>query len=155
MQSPTPISAGGVGPSKPFVPDLALDHLAMEQPATDPTRDPWLEAAFLEDVVNTAQRLTGITNHVYPQLVRDRLAIGYRRYGAGDFLRKDNLREVREETPDIASYAILELTKQKRAGMPELPFLELRLELVACAAYGAVADYYAQRAARHLAEVTR
>lgn len=120
--------------------------MAVGLPATDPTRDPELETRFLDEVVETAQRLTGIFNPSYPLAAIHRLDVGFRRYGVGDYLLKDNLKEVREETPDIATYSVLELTKQKRVGLQDDKFNDLWLALVACAAYGAVADYYAQRA---------
>lgn len=119
-------------------------------PPLDPTRDLEYERAFLRDAVELCQRLTGIHNPIYPILVERRLDVGRKRYGDGDYMRKDNLREVREETPDIASYALLELHKQRQLGLGEETQRELRLDLVAAAAYGAAADWYAQRATRRL-----
>lgn len=109
-------------------------------------RDFFFEEKFLLDALEMAQRTTGITNFQYQQLVWHRLAVGHERYGANNFLKVDNLREVREETPDIAAYAVLELQKQRRQGLDPEVLAELRLDLVAAAAYGAVADYFAQRA---------
>lgn len=117
----------------------------------DPNRDLSFEAGFLNRAVEVAQRMTGISNPAYGQLVADRLEVGRQRYGDGDFLSKDNLLEVREETPDIASYAMLELRKQQILGLDQGTYDELELDLVAAAAYGAVADWYAQRASRRLA----
>lgn len=112
----------------------------------DPTRDLQFETNFLLDALETAQRVTGISNHSYPTLVNMRLAVGRERYGDANYMTKDNLQEVREETPDIAAYAVLELQKQRHLGLDPEVFSELRLQLVAAAAYGAIADWYAQRA---------
>lgn len=78
------------------------------------------------------------------------MVIGRRTYGDDAFLAKDNIAEVMEETPDIAGYAVLELQKQKRLGLDPTVFEGIRLDLVAASAYGAVADWYAQRAGRRL-----
>jgi hypothetical protein len=114
--------------------------------APDPTRDLEYENAFLTDALEMALRVSGISNYSYPAAVYHRLNIGRERYGDGNYLTKDNLQEVREETPDIAAYAVLELQKQQRLGLNPEVLAELRLDLVAAAAYGAIADYFAQRA---------
>lgn len=112
----------------------------------DPARDLQFESRFLQDSLELALRLTGVSNELYPRRVNQRLALGRERYGEGTFLRRDNLVEVLEETPDLAAYAMLELQRQRVLGLGNAAFEELRLDLVAVAAYGAVADYYAQRA---------
>lgn len=122
----------------------------MSEVDIDPTRDLEFERAFIRDVLVTAGRLTGIYHPRYANSVFQRLAVGRLRYGDGDYLTKDNLQEVREETPDVATYAMLELQKQRRLGLDDTTFQELRLDLVAAAAYGSVADWYAQRASRLL-----
>lgn len=115
-------------------------------PGVDPTRDLAYEAAFLSDALEMATRITGIANYTYPTMVNHRLSIGRARYGDADYMTKDNLQEVREETPDIAAYAVLELQKQRRLGLDPDVLADLRLDLVAAAAYGAIADWFAQRA---------
>lgn len=119
-------------------------------PAKDPTRDLEFESRFLTDALEVAQRLTGITNPAYPARVNHRLDVGRVRYGDADFLSKDCIVEVLEETPDLAAYSMLELQRLRYLGDAEGIFAELRLDLVAVAAFGAVADWYAQRAARRL-----
>lgn len=116
----------------------------------DPARDLLYESSFLYDALEMCQRLTGITNPSYPAQVFDRLAVGKARYGDGDFLTKNCIDEVREETPDLAAYAMLELQRQKHLGLDADTLASVRLDLVAVSAYGAVADFYAQRAARRL-----
>ena len=76
--------------------------------------------------------------------------IGRAKYGDGAFFKKDNIREVMEETPDIAGYAVLELQRQDHLGTDPEIIAEVRQDLIAASAYGAVADYYAQRAGRRL-----
>lgn len=114
----------------------------------DPTRDLVFEAKFLADVVEAAGRLGGITNNSYPPSVERRLAVGRERYGDGNFLDKDNLQEVLEETPDIASYSMLELERLLRLGIDDEIFDEMYLDLVAAGAYAALSDHYARRAMR-------
>lgn len=118
-------------------------------PQIDPTRDLAFEAKFLNDALEAAGRLTGVHNPSYPLSVSARLDVGRRRYGDANYMGKDNLVEVLEETPDIASYAMLELQKQRRLKTMDPDTLdELYLDLVAAAAYGAAADFYARRAMR-------
>ena len=145
-----------MGPSKPFTPDLAQDNYAATDPEdripdTDPNRDLAFESRFLADAHELAGRLTGISNFAYPLRVNHRLDIGRERYGDGDFLGKDCIQEVLEETPDLAAYAMLELQRLGRLDSPPVPLSEIRLDLVAVAAYGSIADYYAQRAGRRIA----
>jgi hypothetical protein len=78
------------------------------------------------------------------------MRVGREVYGDDAFMGKDNIAEVMEETPDIAGYAVLELQKQRNLGLPSAVFEDVRLDLVAASAYGAVADWYAQRAGRRL-----
>lgn len=120
------------------------------EPELDPARDLLFESHFMFDALEMAHRLTGISNPSYPAAVYDRLDIGRERYGDGDFLTKNCIDEVREETPDLAAYAMLELQRQRHLGLDDETFASVRLDLVAVTAYGAVADYYAQRAARRL-----
>lgn len=134
-----------VGPVKPFEPDIATFHGGEK----DPTRDLHYEHQFLADALEMATRLTGITNNVYPFRVHHRLDIGRARYGDGNYLTKDNLQEVLEETPDLAAYAVLELQRLRRTESPEI-VAGVRMDLLAVSAYGAVADWYAQRALRRL-----
>ena len=136
-----------IGPVKPFTPNLPQDNFVPK----DPARDPEFESAFLQDALEVAQRLAGIANPAYPHRVNHRLDVGRARYGDADFLSKDNLVEVLEETPDLAAYAMLELQRLRHLGViSQRVAEELRLDLVAVAAFGAVADWYAQRAARRL-----
>jgi hypothetical protein len=98
-------------------------------------------------VEEAAVRLTGIANPAYAGRVQRRLDIGRQRYGDADYLAKDCIVEVMEETPDIASYAVLELQRQLHLNrLPDEVYDEVYLDLVAAAAYGAVADHFAQRA---------
>lgn len=147
-----------VGPPKGFTPDLASDynvydhanpHTQDPDSETDPARDLGFESRFLADAVELAQRLHGIANLAYPQRVNDRLAIGRARYGDGAFLGKDNITEVLEETPDLAAYAMLELQRIRSLGHFD-KYSEVRLDLVAVAAYGSIADWYAIRAGARL-----
>lgn len=126
---------------RPYAPDSPVD----------PARDLAFEMEFLGEALDTALRLTGVSNMAYPMRVNHRLDIGRARYGDGDFLTKDNLTEVLEETPDLAAYAMLELQRLRRdASINPVLFNDIRLDLIGVAAYGAISDYYAQRAARRL-----
>lgn len=127
-------------------------HTPAAKPEVDPTRDLAAEVEFFTEVVQTAQRLTGISNPDYIAEVMHRLDIGRERYGDADYMRKDVLREVREETPDIAAYAVLELHKQRALGLDREHFSNLYQDLLAASAYAAVADYYAKRADIRLKE---
>jgi hypothetical protein len=68
--------------------------------------------------------------------------MGQREYG-NRALGRDNLPDILEETPDLGSYALLEL---QRLGLADAPTAEDdRMDLLAIAAHGATAHYYAQR----------
>lgn len=144
-----PITNSGIGPAKSFTPSLASETYRETGFSKDPARDLSYEDDFLTDALRLAERLHGITNHAYPGRVSQRLDIGRARYGDGDFLTKDNITEVLEETPDLAAYAMLELQRLRRSATPEHHEL-VRMDLVAVAAYGSIADWFAQRAARRL-----
>ena len=113
------------------------------------SRNPELERRLLDGLVRSARRRFGVDCRAYPAAVEHRLAIGADRYGDDAFLRRDNLAELLEETPDVAGYALLEL--QRLAGAP----VEVRDDLLRAALLGAVADHYARRARRRLREETR
>jgi hypothetical protein len=121
-------------------------HAPLEKQAVDPTRDLAFEAKFMEHALDMAQRVQGITNHGYHSLVNHRLDVGRQRYGDAAFLDRDNLKEVREETPDVAAYAMLELQRQRALGADPEVLDAIYLDLVGAAAYASIADWFVQRA---------
>jgi hypothetical protein len=127
------------------------NHRAAPEATVDPTRDLRFEDDFFHEAVTYAQRATGISNLAYVPRVQARLQVGRERYGDANYMEKDVLQEVLDETPDIAGYAVLELHKQRALGLDEFRFRNLYHDLLAATAYGVVADFYAQRAARRLA----
>lgn len=112
-------------------------------PKTEPSpRDPATEQDFLEAALALAEKLIGRHHSGYIAQVRKRLAIGAERYGDGAFLERDNLVEIREETPDLGSYPVLEYQRMLAAGEDTA---EDKADLLAIAAHGACADIHAQR----------
>ena len=113
------------------------------------TRDGAWEAEFLGRVVETAQRLCGNASYAYPARVGRRLAEGQALYG-DEWRDKDCLAEVLEETPDLAGYGMLEIQRLRAQGADPGLIADVELDLLAVAAYGCIADYFALRAARRI-----
>jgi hypothetical protein len=116
-----------------------------KQPAV--VRDLELERAVLVSIVGTARKRFGVNASHYPRAVRDRLKVGAKRYGDNAFTRRDNIRELLEETADLGGYAVLELQRLAGHAHPEV-----RDDLLRVALLGAVADFYARRACTRLRE---
>lgn len=111
-------------------------------------RNPAFEARFLEDVVQTAQRLTGILPLAYPGRVRQRLALGEQRYPGDKWLTRANVEEAAQEPADVAGYGVLELQRLLADGHDPDFIAEQRLDLLAASAYAAISDWYLLRALR-------
>ena len=104
-----------------------------------------LERDLLDAIAHRARRHFGVNCHAYVRRVQLRLRVGAQRYGDNLHDGRDLIGELLEETPDVAGYALLELQRlgdQAPAGV--------RDDLLRAAMCGAVADYYARRAARRL-----
>lgn len=108
-------------------------------------RDPDFERALLRVIVTRAERYFGVDCRPYIRRVQLRLRIGAQRYGDNLHDGRDLIGELLEETPDVAGYALLELQRLDGRA-PE----GVRDDLLRAAMLGAVADYYARRAARGL-----
>lgn len=74
-------------------------------------RGPFYERRFLDEVESEASRRYNIDARGYRERVEARLAVGAERYGDDDFMGKDVVTELLEETPDVAAYALLEAQK--------------------------------------------
>lgn len=118
--------------------------------APSPSRDPALERRLLDRLVALAGRRFAVDCHPYVEAVERRLALGAERYGDDLNDGRDLMAELLEETPDVAGYALLEV--QRLAGTAPR---EARDDLMRAALLGAVADHYARRARRRLAEEAR
>lgn len=103
-------------------------------------RDQGLEHLLLEATVRAARGEYGVECGPYVTAVEDRLQLGAVRYGDA-FLDHCNLRELLEETPDVAAYALLELQCPVEAAAPTV-FEALRQVML----HGALADHHARRA---------
>jgi hypothetical protein len=106
-----------------------------------------VERAFMADVAELVGQMRGMSFNpsalqAYTRKVHDRLAIGEERYGGTEFLNRDNLVEVADETPDVAAYGLLEVERLQREGFDEQTVSEVRSALVTAAAYTAIADEY-------------
>jgi hypothetical protein len=122
------------------------------------SRDRSIEHEFMEDVGQLVAQLRGMSySHAafeaYRRKVTERLAVGDERYGPTEFLNRDCLVEVEEETPDVSSYGLLEVERLQREGLDDEAFQEVRSALVTAAAYAAIADEWVHiaRLARDLA----
>lgn len=109
------------------------------------TRDVRVETAFMDDVERLVSQVRGMSYNpgafdAYRRKVTARLAIGDERYGPVEFLNRDCLVEVEEETPDVSSYGLLEVERLQREGLGEDALIEVRSALVTAAAYAAIAD---------------
>lgn len=110
-------------------------------------RDLNVERLFMADVAELVSMLRGMSFNpsalaAYTRKVHERLAIGEERYGGTEFLNRDNLVEVADETPDVAAYGLLEVERLQREGLDEQAVGEVRSALVTAAAYTAIADEY-------------
>jgi len=119
-----------------------------------PSRDEAFERAFLADMRQLVTHLRGAAGtpgetEAFVRRIRERLAIGAERYGEHQFLQRDNLSEVEEETPDVAAYAMLELERLQEL-LPPAELADVRIDLVTAAAYAAIADVYVRAARRKL-----
>jgi hypothetical protein len=114
-------------------------------------RDPQVERQFMADVAELVGQMRGMSFNpaaldAYVRQVSLRLEVGQERYGDTEFLRRDNLVEVAEETPDIAAYGLLEVERLERDGVEDEVLQEVRSALVTAAAYAAIADEYVRQA---------
>lgn len=119
------------------------------------SRDRAIESAFMDDVERLVVQMRGMSYSAgamdgYRRKVTARLAIGDERYGPTEFLNRDCLVEVEEETPDIAAYALLEIERLEREGLDDEAFHEVRSALVTAAAYAAASDEWV-----HIARLAR
>ena len=113
------------------------------KPIPKPARDPHYEQIFFQQLADAAERQFGIDARAYIRVVQARLAIGAERYGDDDFMDKDVVEQLLEETPDVTAYCLLET--QKMLGSPEDD--EGRaFHLFECAKHAAAADWHARQA---------
>jgi hypothetical protein len=105
------------------------------------SRDRELEHLLLEATVRRAGMRYEVDCRSYITAVEERLQLGARRYGDDGYLRRDCLRELLEETPDLAGWALLALQCPVEAADPTV-FEALREVMLA----GALADHHARRA---------
>jgi len=101
------------------------------------------EAQFLDNVERESLRRYGVDVVGYRRSVEERLRIGALRYGDLDFLQKDMCRELLEETPDVASHALLETQKRLASGVEDDGRL---FHLFEVSVHGAMADWHARQA---------
>jgi hypothetical protein len=119
------------------------------------SRDRQVEREFMDDVQKLVVQMRGMSYSAgafdaYRRKVTERLAVGDERYGPTEFLRRDCLVEVEEETPDVSSYGLLEVERLQREGLDDEAFHEVRSALVTAAAYAAIADEWV-----HIARLAR
>jgi hypothetical protein len=107
-------------------------------------RDSAYEWHFLREAESAAERRFGIPAGGYRQRVQSRLEIGAERYGEGNFLKVDVVKELLEETPDVGAYAVLEAQKQMTGEVDD----GKAWHLFEAAVHGAAADYHARMARR-------
>lgn len=108
-------------------------------------RDPLYEARFVREVVRAAEQRFQITAFGYEDRVQRRLAIGADRYGDDDFLHKDVIGELLDETPDLCCYSLLEV--QKRLIVADEDDA-CAFHLFEVSVHGAAADWHARMAKR-------
>lgn len=139
-------------PDEPCVPSPTpfkahtCDRCGRVLPHAHPVRSTAYEQAFLE----AAETQAPLVGPGWTTRCRQRLAMGQEMYGS-KFMRLDNLLETMEETPDIATYTVLELEKHIALGLDPLVVEVARLDLVKAAALACEADWYVQRARETLA----
>ncbi len=104
-------------------------------------RDQGLEHLLLAATVRAARRDYSLSCGPYIAAVEERLQLGAERYGDDAYLRRDCLRELLEETPDVAGWALLALQCPVEAADPTV-FEALRQVML----HGALADHHARRA---------
>lgn len=119
------------------------------------SRDTGVERRFMDDVEKLVAQVRGMSYSpsafdAYRRKVTARLAVGDERYGPVEFLNRDCLVEVEEETPDVSSYGLLEVERLQREGLDEDALIEVRSALVTAAAYAAIADEWV-----HIARLAR
>lgn len=114
-------------------------------PRLSSSRDERFERRALAAGVLAAHREFAIDAADYIAAVTRRLELGAERYGPAGFLRpdRDNLRELLEETPDVAGYALLELQRLHATGHDDSTLVA---DLERVITLGAAADFYARRA---------
>ena len=126
--------------------------MSVARPAGGQARNRALERRLLEATAAHAERWFGIGCGSYQGAVLRRLELGARRYGDDFFLDpdRDNHRELLEETPDVAGYALLVLQRlaKEPGGVPE----RVRDDLLTVMVLAAAADAFARRAGRRLRE---
>ena len=105
------------------------------------SRDREVERRVLDALVRDAKRWYGVDCGPYVGAVLARLELGATRYGDDAFLERDNVRELLEETADLAGYALLETERLRAAGTIDMDVLDL----MNVALLGAVADHHARR----------
>lgn len=107
-----------------------------------------VEEAFIGEAMEIAQRHGWPLTGAWARAVRERLEMGEAEYGTRA-LERDNLEDILEETPDLGSWPVLEL---QRLVLQDAASLDGdRLDLLAIAAHGAAAHYYALRIKRRRA----
>lgn len=115
-------------------------------------RDPDFERRYFEDICVEVQRRFNVDVHFYADRVLERLQTGADRYGDGDFLTKDVIKELLEETPDVGGYSALETQKQMRDPYGDTDVIFWLRE---AAVFGAMADHAALQAARRVRAASR
>ena len=113
-------------------------------PVVKPARDPHYERIFFDQLHSAVERRFGVDATGYINTVKARLTLGSERYGDDDFLSKDVVEALLEETPDLAAYALLETHKML---MDPLEDEGYAFWLFETAVAGAWADVCAKRAA--------
>ena len=104
------------------------------------SRDDEAGSAFVREAMELAERLTSLPVGGYLRRVRQRWVMGDEEYGTA-FLDRDCLPDLLEETPDLASWAALELQRLRDSDAPTLE--DDRMDLMAVAMHGAIADAHA------------
>lgn len=107
-------------------------------------RDVLYEEAWLRRLEEEALRRYGTSAQRFIRSIRARLDIGKDRYGDDDFLSKDLMVELLEETPDVAAYCLLETQKENSLGRDD--HQDKHYHLFEAALHAAAADYHARMA---------
>lgn len=101
--------------------------------------------AFLDGMCDQAARIAGVHAEPLGVLLRQRLALGARRYGPHAYRGRDNLRELREEAADLVAYALFEHLNDLADPLDTDP--QRTHHLFMAAVYAAIADAHARAAA--------